>query len=328
MADTVNVPKLGPVNKKMLIGIAVAAGGIVVWRYYQASQAPVDDTATAEDTGYEDAGTIPSVAGAVSDDNSYGYGDTEDTDTSAFTTNAQWSNYVSTYLTQSESWSFNDIASALGNYLGSKALTTTQQQIVQAAIAYGGYPPVGSFAIISGGNADMTVAPTGVRVTSTTSTEANLSWNSVAGAEGYRIYRSGDSAVAGYANSNSGKVGGLSPNTSYTFYVAASTSAGKIGPKSAGAKGKTKSVSLAKPNKPHAETISTTSTKLATNKVTGATGYRWYLGAVDRGSSDNPEKTITGLSPGKKYTVYVAADNATQAPGPKSVGYTFTTKKK
>jgi chitodextrinase len=204
-----------------------------------------------------------------------------------------------------------------------------QQQIVQAAIAVAGYPPEGSHVIIPGGDTQITVAPAGLKVTSTTQTEASLSWNPVAGAAGYRIYRSGVSEVVGVANSTTGKVGGLQPNTSYGFQVAAFTGSGQIGPKSASATGKTKAVTLKAPTA-RISSIAATAATVSWTKIPGATSYRIYVNEIPHGTADGGLSSyrITKLSKKTKYRVTVRADTTNQLPGPESKPVYFTTKSK
>jgi hypothetical protein len=275
------------------------------------------------------------VDGAVSDDNLYGSTDGSTTTTTSDygftgTTNDQWTQYASTQLEQSDTWSYTDILTALGAFLSSKPLSDIQQQIVQAAIAVAGYPPVGTHTIVPGGNATITVAPTGLKVVSTTSTTADLAWNAVAGAGYYRLYRSGVSTNIGAtdAGNTTITVGGLAPNTAYTFYVAADTTTGVPGPRSAGAAGKTAAVALKAPTTPKVSSITATTAKVATGAVSGATGYNWYVNNVAHGHTDAPSYTISALKKSTKYSVKVTADNASQAPGPASGSAAFTTKSK
>lgn len=331
----VQIPKLGGVKKRTLAIVGVIATGFVGWKYWQnrGVTSYSGDTTDGTDPGFGDAGVLPSVSGAVSGDNSYGISDgstspTVDTYGFTGTTNAQWTQYASTQLVNSDVWSYTDIVTALGNYLNSKPLTTTQQQIVQAAIAVAGYPPTGTHPIISGGDAKITVAPTGLKVVSKTSTTVTLSCNPVAGAGYYRWYRSGASTNVGSSDGPNVTISGLTPNTSYSFQVAADTTNGSPGPKSGSVTTKTESVNLATPATPTVSAITTTTAKVTTKTVSGATGYNWYINGIAHGHSDAPTYTVSGLKPKTRYAVSVAADNNTQAPGKQSARKSFTTKTK
>jgi hypothetical protein len=331
VTGTIDIPKIGPVKKPVVIAVGVGAVGMLGYAYYRSRSSAATDTTDPTSPDYVDPGTLPAVAGAVDDSNLYGSGTSTSTTTSDYgftgTSNSQWTQYATTQLQQSDSWSYTDIVTALGNFVNNKALTATQQQIVQAAIAVAGYPPEGSHTIIPGGDTSPTVAPTGVHVTSTTTTTVALSWTAVAGADGYRIYRSGVSQVVGEAFTTSGTVGGLTPNTSYSFSVAAHNSSGTIGPKSSAVSAKTKGVTLATPHVPTISAVSRSSAHGTTAKVTNATGYNWYLNGVAHGHSDAPSYTFQGLKPKTRYEASVAADTATGAPGKQSARKSFTTKK-
>lgn len=335
----VDVPGIGGVDKRVLIGVGGVAAVFIGWRYYKARSATAyDPNAAPVDPGMEDPGVLPSVAGAVSPNNGYGLADsssaaTNTSDAYGFhgTTDSQWTQYATAQLTSSDQWSYTAIVTALGKYIGGKPLSSTEQQIVGAAIALAGHPPEHpNQALIPGGDVPLTVAPTGVKVTAVTTTTAKLSWNAVAGAEGYRIYRSGVSQVVGVANGTSGEVGGLTPNTSYSFQVAAFTQGGQIGPKSSSATGKTTAVKLAAPGGVHVSSIAATQATVSWTKVAGATSYRVYVNGSVRGAADGglSSNRITGLSKKTRYTVQVAADTTNQEPGPKSKAVTFTTKSK
>lgn len=333
LAGKVDVPAIGPINKKVIVGVAGGATVYIGYMFYKSrTAASADATDTTVDPGMEDPGTIPSVAGAVSSDNSYGSGSTATTSTDDYgftgTTNSQWTQYTTTQLSQSDRWSYTDIVDALGNYLSGKPLSTTQQAIAQAAIAIAGYPPVGSHVIVPGGNTAITVAPTGLKVVSTTSSTVTLSYNAVAGAGYYRAYRSGASTNVGGTDGTTLTVSGLQPNTSYSFSVAADTTSGVPGPKSAAVSGKTKAVSLAKPTGLKATTVTKNSITVHCNAVPNADRYGWYVNNIAHGSSDGPSYTIVGLAAKKKYSIKVAADTATSAPGPASAPISVTTKSK
>lgn len=332
----VDVPVVGPVDKRVLLGVGGVGAAFLGWRWYQArNSAAYDPDAEPVDPGMEDAGILPSVSGAVSPDNSYGLPDSSSNgaDSYGFTgkTNAQWTQYAANQLAQaSDTWSYATIISALGAFIANKPLTTARQEIVQAAIGLAGYPPEGSHVIIPGGDTTITVAPTGLKVTSTTTTTAELSWQAVAGATGYRIYRSGVSQVAGVANGTTGEVGGLTPNASHSFQVAAFTASGQIGPKSNTATGRTKAVTLKAPTGVRVTSIAATAATVSWGKVPGATSYRVYVNGTERAAPDGTVSSnrLTGLSKRTRYSVQVAADTPNQPTGPKSSASVFTTKTK
>lgn len=338
LSGTVDLPAIGAVDKRVVAGV----GGVVVvfvgWKYYQSrSAAAYDPDQEAVDPGMEDPGVLPSVSGAVSGDNSYGLSDGSTSagsgDAFTGTTNAQWGQYATTQLSQaSDTWSYAAIASALGKFVTNRALTASEQEIVQAAILVAGYPPEGSHPIIGGGDTKVTVAPTGLQVTSTTTTTAVLSWSPVAGAQSYRGYRSGASTNVGTtdAPNTTMTISGLQPNTEYSFQVAADSIGDVPGPKSAAVKAKTKPVTLKAPTGVKVSSIAATAATVSWTKVPGATGYRVKVNGNIRGTADGglSSTRITGLSKKTKYTVTVAADTSNQSPGPDSAKVSFTTKSK
>jgi poly(hydroxyalkanoate) depolymerase family esterase len=74
-------------------------------------------------------------------------------------------------------------------------------------------------------------APTGLAVTATTGTSVSLSWNAVAGAASYTVYRNG--AQAGTTGTTSFTDNGLTGGTGYSYTVAAVDSSGAAGAASA-----------------------------------------------------------------------------------------------
>lgn len=332
MSGEINVPGAGPVDKRVVIGIGAAIVAFLAWRYWLAGSGaePVDEAA---DSGFEDGGTIPGVDGATDWYGSGGGGGSSTGDDTSSTpqqirTNAQWSQYARDQLLVTDSYTGTAIGAALGNYLAGRPLSTQQQEIVRAAIALAGYPPVGTFVVVPGGDTDVTVAPTGLKVTGVTTTAVTLSWSAVSGADEYRIYRGGVSQNVGTSRDTTGQVGGLQPNTSYTFQVAALSSAGKAGPRSSSVSAKTKAVALAKPATPRVTSVTATTAQVTTNKVSGAQGYNWYINGVAHGHSDAPTYRVVGLRKKTKYSVSVKADTSTQGPGPESARKSFTTKSK
>jgi chitodextrinase len=336
LSGTVDVPGVGGVDKRVLYGV----GGVLVvflgWRYYQSRSAAAYAPAEPVDPGMEDPGVLPPVAGAVRDDNAYGLPDNSGGSTDSYgfhgTTNAQWTQYAAAQLAQgSDTWSYAVIVGALGKFIANRPLTSTEQAIVQSAIAVAGYPPEGSHVIIPGGETRITVAPTGLRVVSTTTTSVVLAWNAVAGAQSYRAYRSGASTNVGSvdAPNTSLTVSGLQPNTEYSFQVAADSMGAVPGPKSAAVKGKTKPVTLKAPTI-RVGSVAATAATVSWTKVSGATSYRVYVNNGPHGTADGGLSSyrITGLHKKTKYRVTVRADTTNQAAGPESKPVTFTTKSK
>ncbi|AXE88278.1 glycoside hydrolase family 18 protein [Streptomyces sp. Go-475] len=68
-------------------------------------------------------------------------------------------------------------------------------------------------------------APSGLRVSGTTSSSVSLAWNTVSGATGYTVYRDGTKVTA--VSGTSATVTGLAASTSYSFQVTATNAAGE-----------------------------------------------------------------------------------------------------
>lgn len=328
MADDVKVPKLGKMNKKVLIPVIAVAAAFVGWRYYQArNAAPATDTPV--DPGMEDPGTLPGVVGAVSPDNSYGSntGGTGGSDPGQITTNDQWSRYAIEQL-GSDRWTNSEVAEALGNYLTGQPLTDAQQSIVRAAIGVAGHPPVGSPAIIPGGNVGLTVAPNAVTASGITPTSAMINFIGVSGASTYRVYRSGTSAAAGTGSSTPISLQGLTPGTSYTVTVSGVNGAGVEGPKSSPVTFKTVAAVAAKPTQPVVQSVSRDKASLHTNVVPGATSYKWFKNGKIVNSTPGPAIGLTSLTPNTTYSVTVQSVTNTGAVSPLSSARSFRTAKK
>lgn len=330
LAGDVEIPVAGKVPKKAVVGIAAAAIAFVAWRYYVASSGSGDGT-EATDAGYEDPGTLPAVQGAVRDDNSYGSGSAEPATVDGYgftgTTNSQWTQYAAGQLTQSDTWSYTDIMTALGNYLAGKPLSTLQQNIVNAAVGVTGQPPVGYHTVVPGGNTPITIAPSGLKAVANSATSVTLTFGAVSGASGYRAYKNGVGTNIGSAAGTTITLSNLEGNTSYKFGVRAYGPSGSTGPLSSLVSVKTKGVTLKQPNKPRVTAIQKTSAHLATSAVAGADGYNWYANGTSHGHSDAPSYTMTGLKANTSYRITVRADTSTGSPGPASNTATFKTKK-
>lgn len=335
MSANVDVPGVGPVNKRVVIGLSVGLVAFIGWRYYAASSvSSAGDEESAGDSGYEDGGTIPAVAGATDwygsgGGSGGGSGTAPDGTSTQILTNQQWSAYARDQLLAVDAYNGQAISEALGNYLSGAPLSKEQQQIVRAAIGYAGYPPVGTHVLIPGGDATVTTAPTGLRQTGVSQTSVNLSWDPMDGVSSFAVYRTDVSVPTSVSRTGTtATVGGLTPNTSYTFQVAALSSSGQPGPKSAAVTTKTAAWNLTAPPTPSISGVKATSVVAKTSRVTGADGYEWFRNGALVGHTDDPTFTYTGLKPRTKYTLQVRADNRSQPAGALSGRRIFTTKAK
>lgn len=330
MAEEVNLPKVGKMNKKVIIPVVGVAAVYVGYRYWQARNTPSD--IPADDPAYEDAGTLPGVTGAVKDDNSYGgnTGGTGDAGTNDITTNSEWTRFAIQELSSSGRWDSGDIAIALGNFLDKQPLPDDQQAIVRAAIGVAGYPPVGSYSVITGGNTDLKVAPSGVVASGITNTSATISFLPVAGAVSYQVFRNGAAGAVATGTGTSIKVEGLTPSTKYTVQVAGVTKAGTVGPKSSPAPFSTTAAVAVQPSQPKVESVTRDRATLSTGSSApgNAVQYKWFLNGKLANSTSGSRVTLTNLSPNTAYLVTVATVTNAGTNSHSSVARSFRTPKK
>jgi hypothetical protein len=323
---TVNVPAVGRVKKQYVYVGAALIAGIVGYAYWRQSTAAPEDIPAYTDEDVITDGVTDTAGGAAG--GSANSGGTSVDNSTTPDTDSEWVMMARDAL----SGSFDDAALsvALGKYIGRTGLTSTEQNMVRAAIGSVGYPPGGKYPLESdtSGSPSTFQEPGGLRATAVQSTSITIQWNKVAGASGYRIFRAdtGNEPV-GDSGDTTAYVRGLKPNTSYTIYVAARTATGATGPKSQPLKVKTAAVKLARPATPSVSSITRSTVKVTTRAVSGADRYGWYINGIAHGSSDGPSYTVQGLKPNTSYRVSVAADNSTQAPGPQSPSKSFKTKK-
>lgn len=233
LSGKVDVPVVGSVDKKVLLGVGGVAAAFVAWKWWQASAGGAAEYEPT-DPGFEGGEVLPSVEGAVSPDNSYGLSgddEPESLDNYGFrgTTNSQWTQYAATQLSQSERWGYTDIIVALGKYLAGAPLDSVQVAIVQAAIAVAGPPPVGQHPIVTVPQTPVSLpAPSGLRASNLSKDYVRLDWNAVSGADKYVVRRDG-TQIELSGDTQMG-VKGLKPDTSYAFTVTARGLDGKEGP--------------------------------------------------------------------------------------------------
>ncbi len=161
--------------------------------------------------------------------------------------------------------------------------------------------------------------PTGVTATATSSSSITVSWSSVTGATGYRVYRYAGSYATSYDDMYTTSYTsytnntGLSSGTTYYYRVSAYNSSGE-GSQSSYVSAETPVVP-ATPSNVTATATSSSSITVSWSSVTGATGYGVYryngtsfvLWATT--SSTSTTYTNTGLSSGTTYYYAVSAYN-------------------
>ena len=174
-----------------------------------------------------------------------------------------------------------------------------------------------------GGTVTPPPAPTGLAVTGTTSSSVSLSWTASPGATGYKVYRG---STVTTVSGTSATVTGLAANTTYTFAVSATNSAGesaKSGTVSA-TTGSGTGTPPAAPTGLRASSIQPTSLTLSWNASSGATGYRVFNGTTVVATPTGTTATISGLNAATTYTFTVSATNAA-GESPKSAPLTVST---
>ncbi len=335
MADTINLPQIGAVKKTYFFGAIGLVAGILVYAYWKAGRDGVAEEDAAADSEFGDSEVLPVVPGGVGGPN-FGLSGTAtepaEPDETRPTTNAAWTTLAKERL--AGSYDLDAIDDALGRYLGRQPLSALDQRIVQAAIANAGYPPVGDYTVIPGGDVDLFIAPKNLRSWpegTLTTTQIPIQWDEVSGALGYRIYRSdlGNEPIGDSADTKF-RAKGLQPGTEYTFLVAARDAKGAPGPKSTPLKLKTKSVTLKAPTGLKVAKIQKDRAYLTWNAVAGADGYRMYhdKAASNVGASGDGQAWVYGLKPNTTYRFHVRALDDHGNIGPASSSVSKKTPKK
>ena len=136
---------------------------------------------------------------------------------------------------------------------------------------------------------------------STNENSVTVSWPAVSGATSYDVLFNGKTYRV---TTNSLKVSGLSPNTSYTYQVRANNANGS------GSYGSAKTVKTApKVPNPIIQSSTKNSVTVGWDAVPGATSYDLlFNGTTYRVTGTS--KTVTGLNPGTNYSYQVRANNA------------------
>lgn len=273
MEGTVKLPGIGPVKKKTAAYGSLSAVVLVLAIYwYRARKASSSKAATGA-TGTAGTSTDPAGnVGTIDPATGYVYGSAEDTAALAsagtgtayntsglgsgglsgyyyppggstqatapgpgnFADNAEWAQYVESYMISNLNADAATVGNAIGKYLTGQPVDPTQQNIIQEAIAVGdkppqagtgGYPP--SIKTIpsgggGGGTGPATGAVPGLHVLSTSREDISFQWNPVPGATSYSFGIPGMGSHQ--TNQTSATIHGLKPRTTYTVNVSASPS--------------------------------------------------------------------------------------------------------
>jgi chitodextrinase len=173
--------------------------------------------------------------------------------------------------------------------------------------------------------------PGGLAVASHAVTSIGLSWTASTdnvGVTGYKVYRNGTqvATTTGTTYTNTG----LTPNTTYTYTVAAYDAAGNVSAQSPGVTGTTDPDTTA-PTVPGTPTQSSrTMTTMAiswtasTDNV-GVTGYKVYRNGTQVATTTTTNYSDTDLVPGTTYTYKVAAFDAAGNTSAQSTGASLAT---
>jgi chitodextrinase len=175
-----------------------------------------------------------------------------------------------------------------------------------------------------GGTVTVPNAPTGLAVTGTTTSSVSLSWSASTGATGYNIYQ-GSTKVASVTGTT-GTVTGLTANTTYSFSVTATNSAGESA-HSATVSGKTSSTTSV-PSAPTGLSVTGTTSStvgLSWAASSGATGYNVYQGSTKVSSVTGTTATVSGLAASTTYSFSVTATNSAGESGHSSTVNATTT---
>lgn len=220
-------------RRGIVLAVVVAGGGYVAWRWWQARSAPAGPPVTGDVGAPVDASGIIGAPGGGG--NVQYAGTTQDnTDQNKINTNEQWSAVAVERLSATGGFNAASVYTALGDFLARRPLTQAEQNIVRAAIAAAGQPPVGGpYSIIEQVGPVTLTAPTGLKAAAVGKTSVDLTFSPVTGAAFYYLYRGGVKDNVSGSRDTKMTASGLKPGTSYSFQVAAAATTGKLGPKSA-----------------------------------------------------------------------------------------------
>lgn len=232
---TVKIPGIGPVEKKWVYVGGAFVVGIVGYAYWNKTRAEAAETEVSDFTegpGYAmDSGVDEYVNPGGSQ------APVVEDYVTAPTTNAEWSQKAIGILIDT-GYDPIEATLAVGRYMLRQSLTSIQADMIRAASAQLGPPPVGSFPITVTPGTPSTPTPTLPKLTAPTglsahdigSTTVGLLWNAVSGARYYEVYLPGHTTPSLRTASTHLTVKGLKRNTRYAVRVRAYDMSKKTGP--------------------------------------------------------------------------------------------------
>lgn len=200
---------------------------------------------------------------------------------------------------------------------GTLLATATDPTFTAGKVGLGSRNDAASFdslvVITSPADTQAPTAPSGLAVTTPSSSQANLTWNASTdnvGVSGYRIYRNGASTPVATTTSASYGDSGLAASTSYTYTVSAIDAAGNESAKST-------TVTVTTPGSAQTVTLSGTVTDSSSAKAiqganvhTGTHGTK--NGAAQATTNASGQYILSGITPGGHSYNYSATNYKSQ----------------
>jgi chitodextrinase len=177
--------------------------------------------------------------------------------------------------------------------------------------------------------------PTGLTVSSTTSSTVSISWTASTdnvGVTGYTIFNNG--SQVGTSQTTSYTDSGLSPSTNYTYTVLAYDAAANNSTQSSSVQGTTASSSSQDTTPPSVPTSLTNTTTTSTTESfswtastdnVGVTGYKVFRNGSQIGTSSTPSYSDSALNPSTQYSYTVSAYDAAGNNSTQSSALSITT---
>lgn len=334
LEGTIDVPAIGRTKKAYVLVPVGLAGVYVIYRWYQASRSSGEESTASDGTYSTDDLSeygLSTTGGATTVTGNTGATTTDATNPSAIDDNAEWTAAAVERLSNA-GYDPATVYGALGEFLGRKALDKSEASIARAALAAAGQPPENRpWSVIeeaSTGTGTL-AAPTGLKATEVQPTSVKLTFSAVDGAALYSAYDARSAFVAGTGTGTSISVGSLTPNTKYSFSVAARSSTGKAGPKSTPVSFTTKPAALKAPTGLKVTGVGQRHVSLVWSPVAGAGEYLLQQERPSRTwESVDASDVAMGLSPATTYRFRVAGlQPGSRTPGPWSGWVTGKTKR-